>query len=358
MSLPASIAAEGGPGRIAAGFGWRARVLAAMAALGVAAFLAELAFGPVRLTLDDMSAALLGEAPAAAQAIFAEIRAPRALLAALVGAALGLSGTCLQGVLRNPLADPGLIGVSAGATVGAVTVIVLGDLVFGGAPLFLRPFLLPVAAFLGAAAAAAFVFSIARGREGVSVATVILAGVAVNAIAGAFIGAMVYVSDDRQLRELTFWTMGSVGGARWAVVLPTLLFAVPAAAMLARSARALGLFQLGERAACHSGVDVEREKLRIGLFTALAVGAATAAAGPIGFIGLVAPHVSRLLIGPNHAFILPGAALVGAALTLGADLLVRTAAPPAEPPIGLATALIGGPFFLWLIVARMRRADA
>ncbi|QIE55629.1 iron ABC transporter permease [Pikeienuella piscinae] len=338
--------------------GRRARILALIAALAAGLLLAEIAYGPVRLTLDEIVGAVIGEAAPATTVILIEIRAPRALLAILVGAALGLSGACLQGVLRNPLADPGLIGVSAGATVGAVSVIVLGEALFGGAPDVIRPYLLPVAAFFGAAAATGFVFFVARGRGGVSVATVILAGVAVNAIAGAFVGAMVYLSDDAQLRELTFWTMGSLGGARWAVIGPTLIFAAPASLLLARRARGLDLFQLGERAARHSGIDVEREKRRIGALTALAVGAVTAAAGPISFIGLVAPHISRLLVGPNHAAILPGAALSGAALTLGADLLVRTAMPPAEPPIGLATALIGGPFFLWLIVSRMGRSDA
>lgn len=320
---------------------------------------AELAYGPVYLSFADIVAAITGDADPVPQTIFSEIRAPRALLAATVGASLALAGASLQGALRNPLADPGLIGVSAGAAVGAVTIIVLGDVLFGdaaGPTGALRPFLLPIGAFIGGALVTAFVFLVAAGPNGVSTSTLILAGVAVNAIAGAFIGAMVYVSDDNQLRELTFWTMGSVGGARWVLVLPTLALAVPACALMFFRARALDLFQLGERAAFHSGLNVEREKLMIGLMTAMAVGAATAAAGPIGFIGLVAPHIARILIGPTHSFILPGAALVGATLTLAADLTVRSAAPPAEPPIGLATALIGGPFFLWLVI-RSRRHD-
>lgn len=340
MSRPAS------PGRRGA------MALMALAAAALAA--AELAYGPVRLSAGDILAALSGDAAPAAQAIFTEIRAPRALLAAAVGAALALSGAGLQGVLRNPLADPALIGVTAGGTVGAVAAIVIGERFFAGLPDAVRPYLLPLAAFAGAGIATGFVFAVAKGRSGVSVATVILAGVAVNAIAAAIVGTMVYISTDEQLRELTFWTMGSVGGARWEILIPTLLLALPATAAMATRARALDLFQLGERAAYHSGLDVEREKLLIGFASAVAVGAATAAAGPIGFIGLVAPHVARLTVGPGHRFILPAAALIGAGLTLGADLLVRTAAPPAEPPIGLATALIGGPFFLWLVAFRMR----
>lgn len=337
----------------------RPALLVVAAAIAAALLLAELALGPVSLSPDQIFAALTGDADAVAQTIFAEIRAPRAALAIIVGGALALSGATLQGVLRNPLADPGLIGVSAGAAVGAVAIIVLGDDLFGEAAAAggaFRPYLLPIGAFIGGALVTVFVFFVAAGRDGVSAATLILAGVAVNAIAGAFIGAMIYVSDDSQLRELTFWTMGSLGGARWAVVLPTLALALLACASLLRGARALDLFQLGERAAFHSGLDVEREKLKAGLFSALGVGAATAAAGPIGFIGLVAPHIARLTLGPGHAFILPGAALIGACLTLAADLAVRLAVPPAEPPIGLATAIIGGPFFLWLVIRSRHHA--
>lgn len=332
----------------------RRGALALMACATVVLAASELAYGPVRLSFGEIVAALAGDAAPAAQAIFAEIRVPRTLLAAAVGASLALSGGCLQGVLRNPLADPALIGVTAGGTVGAVAAIVIGERLFAGLPGPLRPYLLPAAAFCGAALATAFVFAVARGRDGVSVATVILAGVAVNAIAGALIGAMVYVSSDEQLRELTFWTLGSIGGARWEILAPTLALALPAMLAMATAARALDLFQLGERAAFHAGLDVEREKLKVGIFSALAVGASTAACGPIGFIGLVAPHVARLTVGPDHRFILPAAALIGATLALGADLVVRTVAPPAEPPIGLATALIGGPFFLRLVAARTR----
>lgn len=186
-------------------------------------------------------------------------------------------------------------------------------------------------------------------------ATLILAGVAVNAIAVAAIGAMIYISDDSQLRELTFWTMGSVGSANWLSVIITLTVVVVAAVFLLRLGRALDLFQLGERAAFHAGLDVERVKWKAAILTAVAVGGATAAAGPIGFIGLVAPHMARLIVGPNHRAVLPASALLGTVLILGADLVVRNIVPPAEPPIGLATSLIGGPFFLWLLLNRMQK---
>jgi len=166
------------------------------------------------------------------------------------------------------------------------------------------------------------------------------------------IGLLVYVSDDRQLRELTFWSMGGLGAAGWPVVLVTLALTALAVPAFLAAARALDLLQLGERAAFHAGLDVERTKRRMALATALGVGAVTAAAGPIGFVGLVAPHLARLTVGHGHRAMLPVAALYGLALVLAADLGVRLAVPPAEPPIGLATSLIGGPFFLWLLLRR------
>ena len=165
---------------------------------------------------------------------------------------------------------------------------------------------------------------------------------------------MVYISDDRQLRDLTFWSMGSIAAGDWTVVAVTSVAALLAGAVLLRMSRGLDLFQLGERAAFHAGLDIEREKRRIMLLAAVAVGATTAAAGPIGFIGLVAPHMARLIVGPGHRHALPASALIGAGLILCADLAVRLAVPPAEPPVGLATSLIGGPFFLWLLMRRLR----
>ncbi len=324
-----------------------------LAALALA--VAGVALGPVPLGLGEVLSALAGQADPRAQAIVTEIRAPRVALGAAVGAGLALSGTTLQGVLRNPLADPGLIGVSAGAALGAVAVIVLGGAFIGEVPLALRPWLLPAAAFAGAAATTAFVFAVARRGGATHAATLILAGVAVNAIAGAALGLMIYVSDDRQLRDLTFWSMGGLGGASWRAAGLAAVCIAAAALGLLRLARALDLLQLGERAAWHAGLEVERVKRAAGLWSALAVGAGTAVAGPIGFVGLVAPHIARLCVGPSHRLVAPAAALIGAALLLGADLAVRLVAPPAEPPVGLATSLIGGPFFLWLLLTRLRR---
>ncbi|MEL6196946.1 MAG: iron ABC transporter permease [Pseudomonadota bacterium] len=324
--------------------------LGLLGCLGVGLALAGLALGPVPLAPADVLAALLGAGGAMENAIVWEIRLPRVLLGIAVGASLAVAGAALQGVLRNPLADPGLIGVTGGASLGAVMTIVLGGLVAGSLPAGLRPFMLPAAAFVGAAVVIAFVFALARRQGETSVATLILAGVAVNAIAGAAIGMMVYVSDDQQLRDLTFWTMGALGGAGWTLVLAASALTAAAVPVMLGRARDLDLFQLGERAAFHAGLDVERSKMTIGLATAVAVGAVTAAAGPIGFIGLVAPHLVRLALGPRHGLLLPASMLTGIALVLAADLAVRLVVPPAEPPIGLATSLIGGPFFLWLLM--------
>lgn len=316
---------------------------------------AELVLGPVRLTAGDLLAVVIGEGERGPSAILLQIRLPRTVLGLAVGIGLALSGCAMQGVLRNPLADPGLIGVTAGAAVGAVTVIVLGNQFVGELPLPIRPYALPLGAFAGSLAVTGFVFSLSHRGGGTSVAMLILAGVAVNAIAGALIGVMVFISDDQQLRDLTFWSMGSIASGNWMQVSVTTVLVLTAAFGLLGMGRSLDLFQLGERAAFHAGIDIEREKWRIALLTAISVGAATAAAGPIGFIGLVAPHMARLIIGPAHRLVLPAAALIGAILILAADLAVRTAVPPTEPPIGLATSMIGGPFFLWLLMRRLKR---
>lgn len=181
------------------------------------------------------------------------------------------------------------------------------------------------------------------------------AGVAINAIVGAAIGVLIYISDDQQLRDLTFWTMGSLGVADTRLITIVVVLAVLAIPVFLRSARALDLLQLGERAAFYSGLNVNRARTLIAAATALSVGAVTCAAGPIGFIGLVAPHIARLMFGPGHRVLLPASALIGVILVLAADLGVRLAVPPAEPPIGLATSLIGGPFFLWLLMRQVAK---
>lgn len=281
------------------------------------------------------------------EAVLWNIRLPRVLLGALAGAALAVSGALLQGVFRNPLADPGLIGVSSGAALGAVAVIVLG-----WAPLGL--FTLPLAAFAMGTATTLLVYRLAQRHGNTEVTTMLLVGLALNALAGAGTGLLTYMADDAALRSLVFWSMGGLGGALWETVLtaaPAILLALLLAPRLGRQ---LNLFALGEVEARHLGIEVEWIKRAAILLAALATGAAVALVGPIGFIGLIVPHIVRLLAGPDHCRLLPAAALGGAALLILADLLARTLVAPAEIPVGLITAFAGGPFFLVLIL-RSRR---
>ncbi|HKU97565.1 MAG TPA: iron ABC transporter permease, partial [Vineibacter sp.] len=220
-----------------------------------------------------------------------------------------------------------------------------------------RPWILPAAAFVGGLLATTVVrrFGLRDGRA--SVATILLAGVAINALCAAGIGFLTFIADEQQLRSLVFWTMGSLGAATWAslplalplIVLPTIL--------LMRDARALDAFALGEREAGHLGVDIERLKRRILILAALTTSASVSVCGIIGFVGLVVPHLLRIACGPGHRLVLPGAALLGAALLTAADVVARLIVAPAEMPIGVVTALIGGPFFLWLLARRLRLAD-
>jgi iron complex transport system permease protein len=281
-------------------------------------------------------------------AVLWTIRLPRVLLSLLVGAALGVSGAALQGVFRNPLADPGLIGVSSGGAVGAVAAIVSGFAAFGR-------WSIPVAAFGGAIVTTVLVFRMASRDGRVEVVTLVLCGVAVNAIAGAAIGLLVSVADDTELRDVSFWQLGSVGGATWETVAVIAPFVVVALVAIPLKARQLDLFVLGEREARHLGVRVERTRLVTIVLAALSCGASVAVAGILGFVGLIVPHLIRLVNGPSHRVLLPASALGGAALLTFADLAARTVAVPREVPLGVMTALLGSPVFL-LLIRRSRRA--
>ncbi|MEM7002348.1 MAG: iron ABC transporter permease [Pseudomonadota bacterium] len=321
-----------------------------MALAAVAMLLAGLAIGAVPIDLFNL---LTGQASALESTVFAEIRSPRVVLAGAVGAVLGLAGASLQGLFRNPLADPGLIGVSAGAALGAVAMIVLGDNL--GLPADLTPYALPVAAVLGALSVTAFLYSFAAWFGHFSIVTLLLVGIAVNALSTVGIGAFEYLADDRQLRSLVFWMMGSFGRAKWDAAIPALILMCVAATMLLTQARNLDILQLGESEAGYLGVNVLHLKRLVILASAVAVGAGVALSGIIGFVGLIVPHLVRLLVGPGHPHLLPGAAALGAALMIGADIIARTIIVPAELPVSLVTSAIGAPFFLWLI-ARVRPA--
>ncbi|WP_395715054.1 FecCD family ABC transporter permease [Reyranella sp.] len=320
--------------------------------------LGGLCIGAFPVSVADLLSAIgLSSAPiddTTATVLYA-IRAPRVLAAFAVGAALAAGGAAMQSLFRNPLADPGLLGVSSGAALAAVTVIVLGEKVMHIVPPPLKPWLLPVAAFLGGLAATIVVYRLAA-RDGITlVGTLLLAGIAINAIAAAGIGMLVFIADEQQLRTLIFWTMGGFGAVTWVAILPTLLVLAVAVPTLLPAAHLLDALALGEREAGHVGVDVERLKRRLVTQVALAVGASVAISGTVGFVGLVAPHIVRLLLGPAHRTLLPAAALFGGAFVVLADALARTVVSPAELPIGVLTALVGGPFFLWLLAGRAAR---
>jgi len=280
------------------------------------------------------------------------IRLPRMLLGAFVGGALAVAGAMMQGLFRNPLADPGLIGVSSGAALAAVATIALGAT---PALAWMRVFgfyALPVAAFAGGLVASLVLVWIANRGGSLSVATLLLSGVAIAAIAGALTGLLAYVSDDRELRDLTLWSMGSLAGASWTKVIAVLPFAAALALVTPSLTRALNGFLLGEAEAYHLGIAVERVKLLIVVTTAAAVGAAVAVAGVVGFVGLVVPHFVRLLTGPDHRMVLPVSAVLGAVLVVGADVVARIIVAPAELPLGIVMAVIGGPVFLHLVLSR------
>ena len=336
------------------------RPRALFGALGISLVLVlwlSLALGPVSLPLGDTLRAALrlaglpldGTGLAQAEMILGQIRLPRTLLGLAVGAVLALSGVAMQGLFRNPLADPGLVGVSSGAALGAALAIVFGASL-GGLPAFLAPYLLSLCAFGGGLGVTWLVYRLGRRDGQTSVATMLLAGIALTALSGAVIGLFTYLADDATLRTLTFWNLGSLNGASYPRLWPLLLVALLVACWLPRRADALNALLLGESEARHLGFDVERLKAELVLCTALGVGAPGAAAGMIGFIGLVVPHLIRLVAGPDHRTLLPASMMAGAILLLLADLLARLALAPAELPIGIVTALIGAPFFLYLLL--------
>lgn len=291
-----------------------------------------------------------GEASLRDMTIVWDIRLPRVLTATIVGAALAVSGAVMQGLFRNPLADPGLVGVSAGAGFGAVAAIVLGGLLPASIAALTGIYLIPFAAFLGGWASTLILYRIATRGGQTSVATMLLAGIALGALTGALTGFIVYKADDNQLRDLTFWGMGSVAGATWtkiAVAGPIMGLALLTSPFLARSLDALAL---GEPVARHMGIDTQRMKRIAIVSVAASVGAAVAITGGIGFVGIVVPHLLRLIQGPEHRNLLPNAALLGAVVLLLADMISRIAVAPAELPIGIVTACLGGPFFLWILL--------
>lgn len=310
---------------------------------------------PTREVLSSLGLSFLGDPAPQHQAVILSIRLPRVLLGLVVGAGLGVSGAAMQGLFRNPLADPGLLGIANGAALGAVIVIVMGVRLFDGVPPSVAPLLLPAAAFVGALGAMALVEWLGRVEGRPVMATLLLAGVAVSALAGSFTGIFTYLANDAQLRTITFWTMGSLGGATWPALAGATPFLAVAIVILPLQGRALNAMALGEAEAGHLGFRVHRTKRIVLALSALAVGAGVSVAGVLGFVGLVVPHLLRLAAGPDQRFLLVGSALLGGSLLVLADDLARTAVAPAELPLGLLTAAFGTPFFLLLLLRERRR---
>lgn len=288
-------------------------------------------------------------------AIIYSIRLPRVIMAILVGATLAVSGAALQGLFRNPLADPTLIGVSSGSALAAATIIILGAKLSVMLPDILASSLLPLAAFAGGLSSTWLVYIIASKNGQTSVSTMLLAGIAINALSAAGIGFLIFSANDEQIRDLTFWTLGSIGSSVWDTVFRTSPFLIITIVGLQFLSKQMNVMLLGEREARHLGLNTERTKKLIISLSALGIGAAVAVSGIIGFIGLVVPHLLRLLIGPDHRFLMPASVLLGALLLLASDLFARMIVSPAELPIGIVTSIIGAPFFLWLLIRKRKK---
>lgn len=277
------------------------------------------------------------------------IRIPRILLALLVGGGLGVSGAALQGLFRNPLVEPGLIGVSSGGALFAVVYIVFGSFFPWALNLF-GSLGLPLFAFVGGLVNVLLVYHLANHGGRTDISLLILAGVALTALSGALIGLSLFYADEAALRNFTFWSLGDVGGADWGKVQIGLLFILIPSFAIVFQYRNLNALALGENEAFHMGVSVQRVKYTILFLSALTVGVGVSMTGTIGFVGLIVPHLIRLKFGADHRLVLPGSFLLGAGLLTGADLLARTLVMPAELPIGIITAILGSPFFIWLII--------
>jgi iron complex transport system permease protein len=327
-----------------------ASLFVVLGALLIGGAVASLALGAVkvapravlRIVLHHFGLGSGGGFTAQEEAVVWSIRMPRLLLGAVVGAGLGMAGAALQGVFRNPLADPQLVGVSSGAAFGST----VGIAAAGG---LLGSLAGPVGGFLGGLAAGAVVYSLARHQGRTEVVTMVLAGIAVAAVGIAGAALLGFAVDRPELHSVVFWSLGGLSVATWRLLAVTAPLVAVALAVLPLFARPLDLLLLGDREAHHLGVAVERVRAWVLALAVLGVAATVSAAGVIGFVGLLAPHAVRMAAGPDHRVVLPGAALAGAVLVVLADLAARSLAPPVDVPVGLVTAVIGGPVFLWLL---------
>ncbi|EGQ9305877.1 iron ABC transporter permease [Vibrio parahaemolyticus] len=314
--------------------------------------IASITVGPMNISFTDSLRGLIGahsELAPYIQLVINEIRLPRTILCMFIGAILAICGVVMQGLFRNPLAEPGIIGVSAGAALGGAFAIVVFAEFSQNHPQLMNLAALPLFAFLGGALTTVLVYWLGTNKFGTSVTIMLLAGVAISALSGAAIGFLNFSADDQMLRDLTLWSMGSLAGANWAgiglssVTLVVLLF------WFHKKAMSLNALLLGESEARHLGVPVQKLKRQLILLSAVGVGVTVSICGAIGFIGLVIPHLGRMLAGPDHRTLLPISALLGALLLTCADMIARVLLAPAELPVGIVTALIGAPFFIYLL---------
>ena len=289
------------------------------------------------------------------KSVLLNIRLPRILLAILVGLGLGTSGAILQGLFRNPLVDPGFIGVSSGAAVGAILAIFFSSFIQLYFWNFLTPFILPILAITGSFLTTILIYKMSKVSNKTNVMAMLLSGIAVNAISGSVISLFVSISSDAQLRSFTFWTLGGLDNADWLVVTLTTFFIGTSFFLIYQMKNELDIFMLGDAEAHHLGLNVESLKKKIIIFASIMVGISVSFCGMIGFVGLVTPHLVRLFIGPNHKYLIPGSALLGAIILTISDLIAKSVIAPAQLPLGVITALIGAPFFVWLIINQKRR---
>lgn len=309
----------------------------------------SLFFGAVSLSPSEIISSYWSGEESRAQIIIEGLRLPRTLLAACVGALLACCGSVTQGLFRNPLADPSLIGVTAGASVGASCVIVFlnhFEWSFGGLSL------VTLGAFFGSLIAVVFVYKLATGPSGTSVATMLLAGIAVTYMAGSLSNLFEFLADNEMLRRISLWRMGGLDASDYTRVWIVLAITVAILFILPRHHAALNALLLGESEARHLGIDIAHVKRVVIISVAAGVGTSVALAGTISFVGLVVPHIVRILIGPNHKYLIPMSACMGAALLVVADTFARTIISPTELPVGLVTSMVGAPIFVFLLRKR------
>ncbi|GEA61577.1 FecCD family ABC transporter permease [Vibrio comitans] len=340
--------------------------LLGIALLGVyLASILSISVGPMDISFTQSMSALLpdftmpglpsAELPAHVNMIVQQVRLPRTLLAIAIGGILAICGTVMQGLFRNPLADPGIIGVSAGAALGAALAIVVFGSLAQTYPALLMFGTVPIFSFLGGAITTLVVYQLGTSPNGTSVTMMLLAGVAIGALSGAMLGLLNYYADDQALRDLSLWTMGSLAGANFAGVTFGGIVLLILGILFYRESANLNALLLGEAEAGHLGIDVQRLKRRLILLTAAGVGVTVSLAGMIGFIGLIVPHLGRMIAGPNHKILIPLATVLGALLLLISDMLSRILVAPLEIPVGIITAVLGAPFFLWLLISQKGR---